>query len=416
MKILVVLTYYRPHISGLSIYVERLSRALADRGHQVTVLTSRYDPDLPLREVADGVQVIRAPVLMRISKGVIMPTFGLLATRLTRQHDVVHLHLPQFDAPGLALRGRLMKRPVVLTYHCDLRLPPGWFNRVVNQVVLLNNWVAGRLANAVVAYTEDYAVHSHFLAPLIGKVEVIPPPVTLPETGLDAADGFARRWGLGDGPVIGMCARLATEKGVEVLLGALPRILEVFPKARVLFAGPHQSVLGEEEYARRLQPQFARLQAHWQFVGSLDQQEVVGFYRNCDVTVLPSLNSTESFGMVQIEGMMCGVPAVASNLPGVRQPVLMTGMGEIAPVGDPAGLAEAVLKVLRARGRYVRPSDVISEPFAPAGTARRYEALFERLLGRSSPLRTGTGHKTDPYSRLREQSARPRPDSGRGSG
>ena len=151
MRILTVLTYYRPHISGVSIYVERLSRALVERGHQVTVLTSQYDRSLPRQERENGVRVVRAPVLFRVSKGVIMPTIGLQATQLTRQHDVILLHLPQFDAPGLALRGRLMGRPVVLTYHCDLRLPDGVLNRVANAVVLCNNWLAGRLADAVVA-------------------------------------------------------------------------------------------------------------------------------------------------------------------------------------------------------------------------------------------------------------------------
>ena len=42
MRILSVLTYYRPHTSGLTIYAERLAKALVKRGHQVTVLTSRY--------------------------------------------------------------------------------------------------------------------------------------------------------------------------------------------------------------------------------------------------------------------------------------------------------------------------------------------------------------------------------------
>ncbi|MDE3091739.1 MAG: glycosyltransferase, partial [Chloroflexota bacterium] len=59
MRILIVLTYYRPHISGLTIYVERLARALAQRGHRVTVFTSHYDPSLPRQEVIDGVTVIR---------------------------------------------------------------------------------------------------------------------------------------------------------------------------------------------------------------------------------------------------------------------------------------------------------------------------------------------------------------------
>src|SRR5512147_339816 len=134
MKVLIVLTYYRPHVSGLTIYVVRMARALAARGHQVTVLTSQFDPALPREEHADGVRVVRAPVLFRVSKGVIMPTFGAIATRLAGEHDVLSLHLPQFDAWGLALRGRLLRKPVVLTYHCDLLLPPGPFNRVVNTV------------------------------------------------------------------------------------------------------------------------------------------------------------------------------------------------------------------------------------------------------------------------------------------
>ncbi len=47
MRILFILTYYRPHVSGLTIYVERLAKALGERGHEVTVLTSRYDRGLP---------------------------------------------------------------------------------------------------------------------------------------------------------------------------------------------------------------------------------------------------------------------------------------------------------------------------------------------------------------------------------
>ena len=132
MRILTVLTYYRPHTSGLTIYAERLVQALAGRGHQVTVFTTQYQKDLPLREVQAGVQIIRVPVALRVSKGVIAPSFGRTATQLVREHDVVQLPLPQFDAPGVALRARRMGKLVVLTYHCDLSLPPGPFNFIVN--------------------------------------------------------------------------------------------------------------------------------------------------------------------------------------------------------------------------------------------------------------------------------------------
>jgi glycosyltransferase involved in cell wall biosynthesis len=169
MKILEVLTYYRPHISGLTIYAERLSKALASQGHEVVVFTSQYDPTLPLVEVSGGVSIRRVPVTMRVSKGVIMPRFGPQAWGMVKNADVVHLHLPQFDAPGVALRGRLFGKPVVLTYHSDLRLPPGLFNRLVDSIVRGMNRAAGTLADAVVTYTHDFGRHSPFLSRYLGR-------------------------------------------------------------------------------------------------------------------------------------------------------------------------------------------------------------------------------------------------------
>ncbi len=383
MKILVALTYYRPHISGLTIYVERLARALAARGHDVQVLTSRYDPALPLFEVRDGVKIRRVPVLMRISKGVIMPTIGLWATRLARWADILWLHLPQFDAAGIGLRGRLFGRPVVLTYHCDVRLPPGLLNRAANLVVHLMDHLAARTAHVIVAYTEDYARHSPYLSRYMKKVRVIPPPVELPEPNPARVAAFRQQWRLDGQVVIGMMARLAAEKGVEYLLEALPHILTVYPNARVLFAGPYRDVVGEAAYARRLQPLFEAYRDHWSFVGVLDPAETAAFFASCDVTVLPSINATESFGLVQVESMLCGTPVVASNLPGVRVPVATTGMGRTVPPRDGRALAEAILEVLNHREAYVRPRPEIERHYSTGRSADAYEALFRELLGRA---------------------------------
>ncbi len=182
MRILIVLTYYRPHTSGLTIYVERLSKALVKHGHDVTVLTSRFNPNTPSTEVQDGVCIMRAPVLFRISKGVIMPTFGWLATKLVAEHDVVHLHLPQFDAAGIAMRGRLLRKPTIITYHCDLKLPPGVFNSFVNLVVHGMNHLAAFNSNKIVTYTQDFADHSPYLRSHASKVHIIPPPRRVPSS------------------------------------------------------------------------------------------------------------------------------------------------------------------------------------------------------------------------------------------
>ncbi|MBE7433544.1 MAG: glycosyltransferase family 4 protein [Candidatus Hydrogenedentes bacterium] len=382
MKILTVLTYYRPHTSGLTIYAERLARAFAKRGHQVTVMTTQYDPSLPLEETMDGVRILRVPVLARVSKGVLAPTFGLVATKLVWQNDVVQLHLPQFDAPGVALRARLFGKPSVLTYHCDVQLPQGMFNRVVNTVLDFQNHMAGLLANHIVTYTRDYADHSPYLSKYASKLTPILPPVQMPDAKPEAVSAFSERFHTKERkPVIGMVTRFASEKGVEVLLDALPMILEKYPNAQVLYAGQHENVMGEQAYFNRLIPRIREyeLKGQWTFLGNLDPVQLSAVYPNLDVITVPSLNSTEAFGLVQIEAMMNGVPSVPSALPGVRQPVKMHAMGAVSAIGNAASLAAAILEVLDNKDKYRGDVDAIKTAYDPDSIAQEYERLFERL-------------------------------------
>jgi glycosyltransferase involved in cell wall biosynthesis len=382
MKILTVLTYYRPHTSGLTIYAERLAEAFARRGHEVTILTSRFDKTTPAEEIRNGVRIVRAPVAFRISKGVIMPTFGLLAWKYVAQNDVVQLHLPQFDAPGFAMRARLMGKLAVLTYHCDLQLPAGFFNRIVNSVVDFQNHMAALLSNHIVTYTQDYADHSPFLSRYMHKLTPILPPVQLPPAAEGAIEAFSQAHNISErNPVIGMATRFASEKGVEILLEALPAILEKYPKAQVLFAGQHLDVMGEQAYFERLIPTIRKYEAsgNWTFLDNLNPEQMAAYYPNLDVLVVPSLNSTEAFGLVQIEAMMNGTPSIASSLPGVRRPPQMTGMGKVVPIGDSAALAQAVLGILAEPEKYQRDPEEIAAPYEPERVAEAYENLFARL-------------------------------------
>jgi len=182
-------------------------------------------------------------------------------------------------------------------------------------------------------------------------------------------------------PIIGMVARFASEKGVEVLLNALPDILEAHPETLVEFVGPYENIPGEEHYYDRLKPLIDRYvqSGHWHFTGPLNALELAAYYPNLDVHVLPSLNSTEAFGLVQIEAMMNGVPCVASNLPGVRQPVLIHGMGKVFEIGDSKGLAEAVNEVLQNHSAYGHPDLSGFERYSPEAIAAAYEDLFTEI-------------------------------------
>jgi glycosyltransferase involved in cell wall biosynthesis len=383
MRILAALTYYRPHVSGLTIYTERLARALAERGHTVTVLTSQYDSSLARDEMTDGVRVVRVPVALRVSKGVVMPSFGIWATRLVRAHDVLSVHLPQFDAWGLSLRGRLFGKPCVLTYHCDLQLPSGLLNRIAGRAIDVANLVAAKAADRIVAYTDDYARHCGLLRRFASKVMVIPPPVVMPAPEPGAVDQFRRAHALGEATV-GLAARFATEKGIETVIEAAPMLLSRFPGLKFLFAGPVE-VIGERAYRERLAPAIAKLGDRWTFLGPLDaEKEMPAFFGALDCLVVSSVNSTESFGLVQVEAMLCGVPVVATNLPGVREPVRLTGMGEIVPARDARSLADAVTRVLHARSSYVRPRTRVAALFDIERTVDLYEGLFASLLAKGN--------------------------------
>jgi glycosyltransferase involved in cell wall biosynthesis len=160
---------------------------------------------------------------------------------------------------------------------------------------------------------------------------------------------------------------------------ALPEILSTHPNVRVLYAGQYQDVLGEEAYAAMLAPLIEELGERWKFLGLISDQEIAAFFHICDVIVVPSTNSTESFGIVQVEGMTCGTPAVASDMPGVRQPVLQTGMGEIFPIGDSAALAKKLIGVLDDPTRYQGDVDGITSRYLPDTIAGEYEDLFNEL-------------------------------------
>lgn len=383
MRILIVLTYFYPHKSGLTVYAIRQAQALAALGHEVTVLTSQYDSSLPREEWNQGVRILRLPVAFHLSKGVIMPRMPLTAYRLIGESDVVNLHVPQVDAALVALLAKLRRKPVVLTYHCDLIMPTGIVNQLAGWAAGLANRISAGLADVIVHNTRDFAEHSSFLQKFLGKLTVIAPPIEVHPVSQEDIDRFYATYNLQPGhPVIGMVARLATEKGVEFLVEAMMEVLKVQPQARVIFVGEYQNVFGEDAYREKLLPMIKSLGDRWVFLGVVDEIEKAVFYQICDVLVLPSINSTESFGMVQVEALTCGTPVVATNLPGVRQPVRMSGMGEIVPVRDAEALAEALIRVL-SNDQWGDPDQMaeIKRQYAPETTARDYEALFRDLVG-----------------------------------
>jgi glycosyltransferase involved in cell wall biosynthesis len=369
------LDYYRPNISGLTLYVESLAKGLAARGHDVTVLTHAHAAGLSPEETDGGVRVVRAPVLARAGKALISPAIVAAARRELARADVLHLHSPLVNAVPLSLAGGAAGVPIVVTYHCDLKPPPGVIQRVIEMLARGSQDFALSRAHTIVTYTEDYARNTPSLAKRISKVRWILPPVVDPRgTGMSREE-IRARYAVRGKPVLLFLGRFAEEKGLPYLVGALPEIRRRFPEAGLLLAGEKDRVPGET-VGQRLAPLLADPESGVVATGPVAPEQIGDLFRVADLLVLPSTNSTESFGLVQVEAMLEGIPVVASDLPGVRQPVRLTGMGEIAPIGDSAGLARQIVRVLESPDAYRRPREEIRSRFSMDRTISEYEDVY----------------------------------------
>jgi len=298
-----------------------------------------------------------------------------------RQHDAVVIHLPQLEAAVASLIAKFVfRKTVILTYHCDIQLPANLMFRLAEQILQLGNNIGANLADRIVAYTEDYRDHSPFLSAYRDKVVIIPPPIQVDECSQDTLNEFQKKFDLKNKTVIGMATRFAEEKGIEFVLSSLEDLKKQFSNIHLLFAGDYQNVIGEQEYYLRLTPLIEKHRNEVTFTGVLKGDEMSCFYRSIQVLIVASINSTESFGLVQAEAMLHGVPVIATNLPGVRVPVQNTGMGRIIPTEDSQALTKTITEVLRNREKYVRSKEEVKKLFGTGNNRRLYEDLLRQLI------------------------------------
>jgi glycosyltransferase involved in cell wall biosynthesis len=377
VKILVILTYYYPHWTGLTAYARRLAEGLARRGHQVTVLTAQYWDTLPKEEVHNGVRIVRLRSLLRVSRGLVLPLFPLAAYRLIQEHDVVQVHVPILEAPLVTALAKRWGKKVVITHHGDLVMPAAPFDQFVESSVTWLMKRALKSAARITVHTQDYAENSPFLSQFRGKLVQILPPVEIPLPVPGQVTAWRQELGLDNAKLVGFAGRFVEEKGFDFLLKSVPYVLEQMPDVRFVYAGEVNVVY--ESFFKRWRHLVERSKDHVVMLGLLnDPQRLANFYAMCDVLALPS--RTDCFPMVQVEAMLCGTPTVATDIPGLRVPVQLTGMGRLVPPQDERALAEGLIAVLRDGGKYIKSRQEIAAVFDAEKTIDDYEHLFESLV------------------------------------
>jgi glycosyltransferase involved in cell wall biosynthesis len=385
VRILSTLTFYHPHWTGLTVVARRIAEGMAARGHEVTVLTSRHEPGLAPRELLNGVTVVRVPTLGRLSRTVVMPTYPVALVRELRRCDLVHVHTPMPETVLVAAIARALRKPVVITHHGDVVMPSeGTMNRVVQHVMDAVIIAGMRLSDRIVVHTEDYRDHSRFLAPVVRKIGAIYPPVELPQPDPSAVERWRRELALDGLRPIGFAGRFVEEKGFDYLLKAMPLVRERVPDARFVFAG--ETGIAYERFFERWRRLWERERDWLVELGLIpDAQRMADFYAMCDAFVLPS--RTDCFAIVQVESLLAGTPLVTSDIPGAREVVRVTGAGTLVPVGDPAGIADGIVRVLAEPDRYRPSAQAVRAVFDPQRSLDEYEGLMTRVFRRRGGVR-----------------------------
>ncbi len=368
--------YFPPEVGGLESHVFHLCRALAARGHEVAIVTSRSMSTSPAHEVMDGVQVWRTWFPGKHTVGWAVHAAGSVprSVALARDADVLHAQAFQSVPPLLVARA-MAGAPLVSTYHTShfLRLAArrAWRPLLGRLVAAADHNLA---ASVEIARVAEGLAPGHAVEPLTNGVDTdlfrpVAPSLPPPPQG-------RRR--------VIVPRRLFEKNGVEYFVRALPRIVGQADVEAVLVGdGPERGRLerlaGELGVSDRIR-----------FLGTRPNADMPSLLASAELAIFPSL--MEATSVAALECMACQLPVAASDVGGLPE-IVDAEVGGLFRPADPEDLARVVVALLartdlaglgeRARRRVV-------ERWSNARLADRHLEIYEELVRRRGrPAPTG---------------------------
>jgi len=371
--------------------VGELSARLADRGHNVTVVTSTRGKEAKFTDEFVGkVRVMRVPERIHLFEAPLIPQIPLRALFL--DFDVLHVHgmSPTITDLGIIV-GKLKRKPVVLTYHNDAESTLEWgIAKFAANAYARFSVPILQMADSVVCSTRSYAASSLALEHFRGRFEVIP-------LGVDArrfAKTGLRPPSIGRREVL-FVGQLKEYKGVSFLIEAVARLRRKGTDVTL-------TVVGDGPSYRRLRAlaEILGIGDHVRFAGNVDESKLVDYYEACDLVVLPSISRREAFGLVQLEASAAGKAVVASDIPGVGDVTRLVG-GFLAKPSDADSLALQIERALLVTHDGTKLKETAASMNWDVVTTE-YEELFQSLLETRVRARLDPSSSPEPRAALAE--------------
>lgn len=349
-------------VGGMQTHTGELTRALAERGVDQVVVTSRPPGTAKLSRRGRATIARVGLPLPQCRQFYGLPAARMI-TRAAARADLVHAHLGEDIAvvPIALAAATRYRLPLVVTVHTSVSHTLSVPGLRARPLKTLGGWWerrGERHAQAVIVLTRR-------LATLVTRAGVPPERVHVIPSGVRGewfdGTGAARE---GSRTVL-FLGRLHRQKGVDVLL----RAAALVPGVQVVLAGDGPLRPALEKLADEL-----GIADRVRFAGFVDHDDVPGLLREAALLVMPS--RYEELGTAVVEAMSCAVPVVASDIGGLPEVVEDGGSGFLVPPGDPPALADAMRLVLGDRALAERLGSRGQE----LARAYRWESLAGRVL------------------------------------
>lgn len=356
-------------VNGAVIHCLALCRALAARGHEVTLVCR---PGAWIKEQITSAEPIRI-LESNLDRWPLAELRRVARIAKNDLHvDVIHTHMTRAHHFGVFLR-RFSGIPVVATAHAQ-RVQAQWvFNdKIISVSHATRRW--HRTHNLVPA-SKIETVHGFVnVDQFTGDVPAGVRAATRASLGVSAGD---------DAPLIGLIGDVVPRKGQMILVRALPAVLAAMPNARAVIVGPPK---GSSGYFEQAKAEAERLGVAARLCWAGYRQDVPSIMAALDVYALTSWS--EMFPVSLLEAMAAGLPVVATRQGGVPECVEDGVTGLLVSPGDSPALAAALVRVLQMppearRALGARARDVVRARFTLESQVPKIEAVLARAAGKN---------------------------------